>query len=303
MSVRLYINRDTNYGPWGGGAKAVNALVECCELHGFKMADEKHPPDVVLLMGMDSENGHLSLEDAARLRAGGDTPKVFLRVNDCDARKGTTNVDSRIAGALAWADGVMFVSEWVRDHLTTRNLSYGKNNHTTILNGVDRTIFRPNAFTRHTYPKTRIVSHHWSDNRMKSGEITEAVDEWVGKNGDQFEFTFIGRTKCSLPNARVVPPLAGKELGDRLREHDVYVSETRFDPGPNHVIEAIACGLPTYVHRDGGGAVEFAGLGHAYEDAADLIKILEARHMYRRNHDNYRTWDDFAHDVFNFLRT
>jgi hypothetical protein len=30
----------------------------------------------------------------------------------------------------------------------------------------------------------------------------------------------------------------GKELGDELGKYDVYASASRFDPGPNHIIES-----------------------------------------------------------------
>jgi glycosyltransferase involved in cell wall biosynthesis len=63
-------------------------------------------------------------------------------------------------------------------------------------------------------------------------------------------------------------------LGEELGKHDVYVSGSRFDPGPNHVLEALACGLPTYVHQNGGGAVEFAGEDHTYEDWKQLEQVL-----------------------------
>ena len=68
--------------------------------------------------------------------------------------------------------------------------------------------------------------------------------------------------------------LYGQRLGDELRQHDVYVSGSRFDPGPNHIIESISCGLPTYVHRNGGGCVEFVGEDHVFNSVDELFELL-----------------------------
>ena len=55
------------------------------------------------------------------------------------------------------------------------------------------------------------------------------------------------------------------------------MSASRFDPGPNHILESIACQIPTYVASDGGGAVEFAGKDHAFEDLDQLFRIIRSR--------------------------
>ena len=44
--------------------------------------------------------------------------------------------------------------------------------------------------------------------------------------------------------------------------------------GPNHVLEAISVGLPTYVHEQGGGAVEFAGKDHTFKNLVGLENLI-----------------------------
>ena len=69
-------------------------------------------------------------------------------------------------------------------------------------------------------------------------------------------------------------PLSGLDLGKELSRYDVYVSGSRFDPGPNHILESLACEIPTIVHVDGGGAVEFAGCNFSFQNSEELIRLL-----------------------------
>ena len=91
---------------------------------------------------------------------------------------------------------------------------------------------------------------------------------------DQIEFTYIGRHRGTFKNTRCIEPCTGVELSRRLQGHDVYISGSRFDPGPNHILEALAVGLPTYVHKDGGGAVEFAGTDHTFSNLSELEELI-----------------------------
>jgi glycosyltransferase involved in cell wall biosynthesis len=82
-------------------------------------------------------------------------------------------------------------------------------------------------------------------------------------------------------------------LGVELGKHDVYVSASRFDPGPNHVLESLACGLPTFVHADGGGCVEFAGSAQAYDDwneLRDFLTTIKPGYV-MKNVDHVRLYD------------
>ena len=110
---------------------------------------------------------------------------------------------------------------------------------------------------------------------MKGFDIYEGIDYFVGKN-DKYTFTYIGRENGTFKNTDVIQPLFGRELGKMLSSYDVYISGSRWDPGPNHVLESLACEIPTYVHTDGGGAVEFAGKENSYDSIESLISIIES---------------------------
>lgn len=275
--MKVYINRFPVNGPWGGG----NMFVKAFHRHVPEMGHEVVPPDsmniapdAILLAGLDNDGQGISVDQAimykAMVESYGRDVKLVLRVNENDARKGTDHVDEMLLKLARHIDGTVFVSNWLRDYFVDKG--WPCTNHTVIVNGVDREVFKPQP--RLNNGKLNIVAHHWSDNRMKGADVYEAIDEFVGRNPDKFAFTYIGRHKCSFKHTNVVKPLFGKKLGEELGKHDVYVSASVADPGPNHVLEALACGLTTYVIKDGGGCCEFAGPDGTYRDWDQLRDIL-----------------------------
>jgi len=243
---------------------------------GHKIVDINDSPDVILIAGIGSESGHLSAAQLIsykhwRKSTTGQEVKLIFRVNENDARKGTNGVDSTVRMLSDLCDHTVFVSKWLQDYFS----SLGTKSSSYIHNGVDTDIFKINE--KLGGKKINIVTHHWSDNYMKGFDIYEKIDSWLDSRGDQFTFTYIGRERGTFRNCRVIKPLFGNQLGQELGKYDVYVSGSRYDPGPNHVIESIACKIPTYVHIDGGGGVEFAGSDHTYSSVDDLLNILEGK--------------------------
>lgn len=275
--MKVYINRFPIHGPWGGGNMFVKAFHE----HVPGMGHEVVPPDsmniapdAILLAGLDNDGQGISVDQAimykAMMESYGRDVKLVLRVNENDARKGTDHVDAMLLKLAGHIDGTVFVSKWLQEYFRERG--WPCSNQAVIVNGVDREVFKPQP--KLANGKLNIVAHHWSDNRMKGADIYEAIDEFVGRHPDKYAFTYIGRHKCSFKHTAVVRPLFGKKLGEELGKHDIYVSASVADPGPNHILEALACGLPTVVDRRGGGCVEFAGFDHAFRDWNELEGCL-----------------------------
>lgn len=276
--MKVYINRFPVNGPWGGGNMFVKAFHEHVPAAGHEVVPPESmtvAPDVVLVAGLDNDGYGISAEQAimykVMMESRGRDVKVVMRVNENDARKGTTNVDDYLLKLAGHMDGTVFVSNWLRDYFMERGWPGG--NHTVIVNGVDREVFRPQP--KLDNGKLNIVAHHWSDNYMKGFDVYEQLDEFVGQHPDKYAFTYIGRHRRTFKHAVTVGPLHGKRLGEELGKHDVYVSASRFDPGPNHILEALACELPTFVIEDGGGCVEFAGLDATYDAWPTLRSYLE----------------------------
>jgi hypothetical protein len=309
-----YINRKIVLGPYGGGNLFVRAFHEMApKCPGVEMPDATTGlinPEVILLAGLGNESpAEISAEQAImyKLYVKPDC-KIVLRVNECDARKGTTGVDDMLLKVSAHVDGTVFVSHWLKGYFAAKGWECP--NQTVIYNGCQRSIFKPGVKLNNG--KLNIVAHHWSDNPMKGADIYQKLDELVGEQPDKFAFTYIGRHQCDFKHTQVIKPLSGRPLGEELGKHDIYVSASRFDPGPNHVLEALACGLPTYVHNDGGGAVEFAGDDFAYDDWDELKlaltneqSIVHARygpgHFFNPSSIAVPTWNDCVQQYVTFM--
>lgn len=282
--MQVYINRKVVRGPYGGGNLFTKAFHELAPTHPdvevLINTDGRINPDVILLAGLDNDGQDISAEQAIMYKMYvKPSCKIVLRVNENDARKDTRGVDELLFKVSEHVDHTVFVSRWLQEYF--REKGWGCLNQSVIYNGVDRDVFRPQPKLNNG--KLNIVAHHWSDNPLKGADVYEALDEFVGKNPDSFAFTYVGRHKCNFKHTTVVKPLHGKALGEELGKHDIYVSASRFDPGPNHVLEALSCELPTLVHVAGGGAVEFAGKSHAYRDWSELKHWL-------MNWPTDRTW-------------
>lgn len=288
--MKVLVNRQVVNAPWGGGNNFVRALRQGLPAHGHEVVESlAHEPDVIVLAGVDADSMGVDAWTALEHRRKRPSCRIVMRLNDCDARKGTSLVDATLWSAAKNCDGLVFVSRWLQEHLLERwlEIEFGsqfamqftrgsdKVEHfiasaQVIHNGVDKGLFRPaeGAAERRWL---EVVTHHWSDNPMKGRDVYEAVARSPGPS----RFTYIGRHQCDFTSrTRVVPPLFGEELARELAGHDVYVTGTRWDPGPNHVLEALACGLPVLAHKDGGGAVEFAGVDHTFSDLSDLHRAL-----------------------------
>jgi glycosyltransferase involved in cell wall biosynthesis len=140
--------------------------------------------------------------------------------------------------------------------------------------------------------KVNIVTHHWSNNFLKGFDIYEKLDDMI-LHDNKFTFTYIGRHRNTFKNTKIIQPLLGQELLKELKKYDVYVTASRYDPGPNHVIEAVACNLPIFVHKDGGGAVEFGkskNNENIFENYDDLYKMLNDSKYYKSK-NNFVDWE------------
>lgn len=308
------INRGVVLGPWGGGAQFVNAFYRYAPKHGLDVARSSSGtdnPDAVLVVGLDADprapGVGISIEQAITYQMYFKPDcKIVLRVNDCDARKGTKGVDDLLVKVSAHVDGTVFVSRWLQDYFARKG--WACNNQAVIVNGVNgKDVFKPGV-TKADDGRLHVVTHHWSDNPMKGEDVHVKLDELAGEHPNWFAYTFVGRTSYAFKHARHVKPLYGPPLGEELGKHDVYVSASRFDPGPNHVLEALSCGLSTWVHADGGGAVEFAGKDHVYRTWDELRHTLDVMTFGRQcalqpntSALALRTWEDCITDYCGFI--
>ena len=305
---KLLINRRPVDGPWGGGNHFVRAIFENGLRNGFEVVSELgHDIDAILVMDPRYDELGISINEIAAYKAAHPHTKIIHRVNECDRRKGETNqIDPLLRGTSRISDLSIFISFWLEEH--HRSMSWFCDNSLVIYNGTHKSNIKPHKMNKGilalggVQDPVRLVTHHWSNNKLKGFDIYDKLDAWV-KNNDRFTFTYIGRDRGTFKNTRVIQPKFGSELTEVLYNNDVYISASRWDPGPNHIVESLACVLPTFVHVDGGGAVEMAGWDHVYRSFEELVSILETRNYSQNAGIDVRTWSDVADDYFNAIKS
>jgi glycosyltransferase involved in cell wall biosynthesis len=282
---RLAFNMRPVTHPWGGGNQWLDQVSRHLRAGGFDVRHDLHRrPDTVVLVdprvGGNVSFGH---EQIALLKERDPYVRCLHRVNECDLRKGTDEIDALLAQANVVADHTVFISSWLRDYHAERWFDVSRP-HSVILNGADPDVFHAGGSAELVPGETmRLVTHHWSANPMKGFDVYEQVDGLIADGRlEDVELWVIGRWPESYAwrAARTVPPVRGGELADLLRRCHVYLTASRWEPGGMHHVEGAQCGLPVLYHADGGGIVEMAsryGIGYR-DDVAGAIEEMRGRY-------------------------
>ena len=232
---------------------------------------------------------YISINEIAQYKAYRPQTKIVYRVNECDARKGLENdIDPLINVTGKVSDMCIFISEWIRDYHIKNDWLCNLN--PVIYSGTRKEYFQPG-------PK---INNGKTNNPLKGHDIYAKLDNWLETNED-FTFTYIGRSHDRFKNSSIVPPTFGKDLGEKLGMYDVYLSASRFDPGPNHILESLACELPTYAHKDSGGAAEMVGKENTYKDFDELASILHKKDFKNNNCIIPTNWEKCIDNYFNHM--
>jgi hypothetical protein len=301
MNKKMLINRSPVEGPWGGGNNFVKALYTYAKENGFDIVEDfSENIDLIFMIDPRYDSSGCSINEILKYKSLNPKVKIVYRINECDARKGLKNdIDPLINACSNHTDLNIFISNWIKDYHTVEKNWGSKNNH-VIYSGTNRQHFREN--NKLNNGKINIVTHHWSDNPMKGKDIYDQLDVFC-KNNPEYTFTYIGRTKSKFKNTKIISPTFGQDLGDVLSQYDVYVSGTRFDPGPNHIIESIACNIPTYAHYDSGGAVEMVGKKYTFKDFDELeILLKNSKSMNNKNSLNVDDWSGCMKKYFELIK-
>jgi glycosyltransferase involved in cell wall biosynthesis len=266
--LKILLNRKPVSGPWGGGNNFVSSFIKIAQSQGHEIVHNlQNDVDRVFVVDPRPEQDCPGIAEIINSGKYSNTP-VIQRINECDARKNTEHMDGILLQCSSFINKTIFVSSWMSDYFLQKG--WVCKNNIYLHNGVDKSTFKPND--KKDNKKISVVAHHWSNNLLKGFDAYEFLDYLAGKK--LIKFTYIGRHRNSFKNTEIIDPCTGEKLASNLNCHDVYISGSRFDPGPNHILEAIACGLPTYAHSDGGGAVEFAGKDHSFSNLLELEKLV-----------------------------
>ena len=164
--------------PWGGGNWWLTQTVEHLRESGYDVRYdlERHADCIVLVdprVGGNVTFGHRAIAVHKQRHPG---VRCLHRINECDLRKGTNEIDDLLAEASAVADHTVFISDWLRDYHAERWFDRVKP-HSVVHNGADPAVFSSSgsAELRPGEPM-RLVTHHWSDNPRKGFDVYQEVD-------------------------------------------------------------------------------------------------------------------------------
>jgi glycosyltransferase involved in cell wall biosynthesis len=155
-----------------------------------------------------------------------------------------------------------------------------------IHNGVDPTVFTADGPTLPLEGRPRVLHVSWSVGESKrldriAGLLDalprEARVYLVGRQAEA------GLASQADPRVRVLGVKGREEVASLMRGSDFLFFPSEFDPCPNTVIEAMACGLPVLYHSSG-GTVELvgdAGVPFSGSLEADVSRLLGDRSTLR----------------------
>lgn len=280
----------------GGGVKFAIDLEKYLTKKGVKIEyflDYNDPPDILFMFDFkkykdDRLDKYIDINDVKRLKSLGVKTKILHRINDTGLHRGGLDTYVKNISELAnLSDAIVYVSNFTKNHFS-EHIKNG--NCKVILNGVDKMIFNTqylndfitlrkrdifNNESCFSNDNIKIITHHFSTNKLKGWDIYEKLDSLVGLVED-IEFTFVGNipNDITLKNTNVISPKSGKDLADIIKNHDIYLTASRYEACGMHYLEGVSCGLPLLYHKDGGGALDLNEYGRCFYDIDSLIMEL-----------------------------
>jgi len=299
----IFINfKPDNKQPYGGGNITTYNIQKYFQnkYNNFKITYElENSINLYLIIDpfKDNKFKKYSLEEVINHRnTHNKHGKITVRVNDCDiTRPNLPPSRSREKAIIKNNNEInyyIFNSQFIKNHYK-KFINVEKS--AVIYNGCDTTIFYPSANIKPQ--KFRIVTHHWSDNMNKGYQMY--YDLWSYLKGtNNYEFVFIGKNVPEMfKEVPITGPYVGLELSNAIRDCQIYITDSIFDSCPNHVIEAISCGIPILYRKHEGGARELCELfpkkiGESYSNLEELVEKLV---MIRKKYAEYKSnMDEYA---------
>lgn len=284
--MKIYFNEKPKGSPWGGGNHVLLSLVQFLKKKGYQIVFKLEKElDLIFIQANSKVRYKERIKPLFKYKKKHPNVKILHRINVTDISKNTTDINDLVLKTNSIADDTIFISKWLAEYYIKNG--FNRPYH-IVYNGCNRNYFYPLKEKILDDP-IKLVTHHWSNNWMKGFDIYTKLDEKL-EEIDDLTFTYIGRynERYYPKNTELFSPLYGKELGDKLRQYDIYLTASRWEACGMHHIEGACCGLPVLYHSEGGGVNESCkNYGIEYNNIENLIesiyKIKESYQKFREN--------------------
>lgn len=271
--MKVFINRMPISGPWGGGNRTVQLLVEKLKAFGYEVVFElEHGIDILFVMDPRPSNYGITYNQILKYKNSSNA-KIIQRVGDLGLHS-KPHLTSLLELTLPLADHITFISNYAHEFIEKKGIAIGQYSIDELAPPKDFYQYR-NITSEVTAPYN-IVTHHWSNNKLKGADIYQYLDNHL--DFDQFTMTFIGNVPVGVKfkNITHIKPMGTEGLIRKLPEYDFYITGSVLETGGNHVLEAMACGLPVLYPSIGGGIKDYCyRYGMEYDSPENLIKNID----------------------------
>ncbi len=282
---KILINRFPKFTPWGGGIKFVNKLIQKLEDNGhqvvFKLQD-----GIDLIFCFDPRANNITGESWVnyvdyqhRTKC-----KIIQRMGDVGTH-GKPHLRDMQMSFAKYSDFIIYPSNWAQSKVLPNDQEYE-----VIYNSPDK-IFYNNRNDKLAFDlPLKIVTHHWSSNPRKGFDTYSRLNDFC--DNVEFNFTYIGNKPSDVNIKNYMKPMDMEALANELPKYDIYVTASEDEAGANHVLEAMAAGLPVLYFNGGGSIVEYCKEhGAGYENFDGLLDKLK---------DVYNKFDKYKYKVLSY---
>ncbi|NMC13405.1 MAG: hypothetical protein GYA34_11055 [Chloroflexi bacterium] len=290
MKISLGINIQP--GPWGGGNQFGQSLSSFLQKKGVEISFDLKQNNLDLILLIDPRSSSKTsafnhLDIFRYLWYKNSQALIVHRINECDERKGTKNVNQMIIHANTVADFSVYVSKWLQNIYA--NMGLPPIHSRVIMNGANSNIFNSRNYKPwNKTSKLKMVTHHWGTNYLKGFDIYEKFDQLLFSPNfsNKYEFMFIGKLPKSFRflNTIYIEPKFGSDLSSHICLNHVYLTASQNEPGANHPIEGALCGLPI-LYRPSGSLAEYCH-GYGIEFTSENFK--------EKLNEMYETYFDYV---------
>jgi len=289
--MKISIGAKIIEGPFGGGNSFIRNLAGYLSSNGIKVVNHLKDTDIdfILLVNplIGSSTSTFDHLDILKYQKYVNPKSISIqRINECDERKNTNFVNSKIIESNKYVDITIFVSDWLKELFLNAGLH--SENSFVIKGGPSSKLFNNSLKKRwNKNEKLKIVSHHWSGNWMKGFDTYKKIDQLISKKkwNYKIEFTYIGNlpNNFTFKNTKYFEPMKESDVSLELKKHHLYVTGSINEPSGNHHMEAAMTGLPI-LYINSGGIPEYC---NSFGVEFELENIEDSLENLIQNYDKY----------------